>query len=65
MYLIWKFRFMHTGIFNYEGCAKKLLEENKKGRFSLDNAVSSLHEREYILLFKTLDVDPEKRVTSK
>jgi hypothetical protein len=56
---------MHTGIFNYEGCAKKLLEENKKARFSLDNAVSSLHEREYILLFKTLDVDPEKRATSK
>ena len=56
---------MHTGIFNYEGCAKKLLEENKKAMFSLDNAVMSLNQREYILLFKTLDIDPEKRATSK
>jgi hypothetical protein len=56
---------MHTGIFNYEGCAKKLLEENKKAIFSLDNAVLHLHEKEYILLLKTLEIDPEKRVTSK
>jgi hypothetical protein len=58
-------RFLHTGIFNYEGCAKKLLEENKKAIFSLDNAVLSLHEKEYILILKTLEIDPEKRATSK